>query len=84
MQELSKPQNAKLNMLSNISNYNLEPNYIEKREEIVNNMSIDKIKSLAEKYVDPNKMIWLFVGDAKTQLKRLKKLGYGEPILLDY
>ena len=76
--------NAKLNMLSNISNYNLEPNYIEKREEIVNNMSIDKIKSLAEKYVDPNKMIWLFVGDAKTQLKRLKKLGYGEPILLDY
>ena len=76
--------NAKLNMLSNISNYNLEPNYIEKREEIVNNMSIDKIKSLAEKYVDPNKMIWLFVGDAKTQLNRLKKLGYGEPILLDY
>ena len=65
--------NAKLNMLSNISNYNLEPNYIEKREEIVNNMSIEKIKSLAEKYVDPNKMIWLFVGDAKTQLNRLKK-----------
>jgi zinc protease len=28
-------------------------------------------------------MIWLIVGDAKTQLPRLKELGFGEPILLN-
>jgi len=76
--------NAKLNMLSNISDYDLDVDYIEKREEIVNDMTIEKIKFYSEKYVDPNKMIWLIVGDAKTQLNRLKKLGFGEPVLLSY
>ena len=27
-------------------------------------------------------MIWLVVGDAKTQLPRLKELGFGEPVLI--
>ena len=27
-------------------------------------------------------MIWLVVGDAKTQLPRLKELGFGEPIVI--
>ncbi len=76
--------NAKLNMLSNISDYDLDVDFIEKREEIVNDMTIEKIKFYSEKYVDPNKMIWLIVGDAKTQLNRLKKLGFGEPVLLSY
>ena len=31
----------------------------------------------------PNKMIWLVVGDAKTQLPRLKELGFGDPILIN-
>lgn len=28
-------------------------------------------------------MIWFFVGDAKTQLSRMKALGFGEVILLN-
>jgi zinc protease len=28
-------------------------------------------------------MIWLVVGDAETQLERMKELGYGDPILLN-
>jgi zinc protease len=28
-------------------------------------------------------MIWFFVGDANSQLPRMKALGYGEPILLN-
>jgi zinc protease len=27
-------------------------------------------------------MIWFIAGDAKTQLPRLKELGFGEPILI--
>ena len=46
-------------------------------------MTVNQIKALSQKYLDPNKMFWLIVGDAKTQLPRLKELGFGEPILLN-
>ena len=74
---------AKLNMLENISNYGYDSNYIKEREKIVNEMTIERIQELAKKYVDPNKMIWLFVGDAETQLDRLNELGFGTPVLLN-
>ena len=53
------------------------------REKIVKNMTVEKIQSLSKKYLDTNKMIWLVVGDAKTQLEPLKKLGFGDPIMLN-
>ncbi len=74
---------AKLRMLENISTYGLQPNYVKDREKIVNDMTISRIQELSKKYIDPNKMIWLVVGDAKTQLKRMEKLGFGKPILLN-
>ncbi|MFY0629880.1 MAG: insulinase family protein [Flavobacteriaceae bacterium] len=74
---------AKLRMLENISNYGLNPDYVKDREKIVNGMTIDRIQELTGKYLDPNKMIWLVVGDAKTQLKRMEKLGFGKPVLLN-
>ncbi|WP_113654719.1 M16 family metallopeptidase [Pedobacter namyangjuensis] len=73
---------SKLNMLENISKYGWKADYVKEREEIVKNMSIAEIQALAKKYLDANKMIWLFVGDAKTQLPRLSALGFGEPILI--
>ena len=74
---------AKLRMLENISSYGLNPDYVKDREKIVNDMTIPRIKELTTKYVNPNKMIWLVVGDAETQLKRMKDLGFGEPIILN-
>ncbi|WP_275315375.1 M16 family metallopeptidase [Tenacibaculum bernardetii] len=74
---------AKLNMLENISAYNLNADYVKDREKIVNEMTIEKVQELAKKYVNPNKMIWLFVGDAETQLERLNELGFGKPVLLN-
>ncbi|RZK77981.1 MAG: insulinase family protein, partial [Pedobacter sp.] len=74
---------SKLLMLNNISKFKWKPEYVQEREAIVNNMSLDQIKSLSEKYLNPNKMIWLIVGDAKTQLPRLTALGFGQPILLN-
>lgn len=73
---------AKLGMLDNISKYNWTPNYVKEREQIVKTMTVEQIKALSQKYLDPNKMIWLVVGDAKTQLPRMKELGLGEPVLL--
>ena len=43
---------------------------------------VPQIRDLANKYLDPNKMYWLIVGDAKTQLPRLKELGFGDPIVI--
>ena len=74
---------AKLRMLSNIANYGMKADYISDREETVNNMTKERISELANTYVNPNKMIWLIVGDAETQLNRMKELGYGEPVLLN-
>lgn len=74
--------NAKLGMLENLSKYGWSPDYVKQRESIVKNMTVDQIKTLAKKYLDTSKMIWLVVGDAKTQLPRMKELGLGEPIVL--
>ncbi|MDN3594789.1 M16 family metallopeptidase [Zunongwangia endophytica] len=74
---------AKLNMLSEISNYNREYDYIKQREEIVNNLGILEVQDLAKKYINPKRMYYLIVGDAETQLEKLTNLGFGEPILIN-
>jgi len=73
---------AKLNMLQNISKYGWKYDYVKDRENIVKGMTVAQVRDLAKKYLDADKMIWLVVGDAKSQLPRLKELGFGEPEIL--
>lgn len=73
---------AKLNMLENISKYGWKHDYVKEREKIVNAMTVQQIRQLSQKYLNADRMIWLIVGDAKTQLPRLKELGFGDPILI--
>jgi zinc protease len=75
--------NAKMNMLNNIARYELPTDYVKEREEIVKNMTHERHKQLAQKYIIPDRMVYLVVGDAKTQLKPLAKLGIGKPVLID-
>ena len=70
-------------MLANISAYGWPHDYVKQREAIVQNMTVEQIQDLANRYLDPNKMIYLVVGDAATQLARLTQLGFGEPVLLN-
>ena len=74
---------SKLNMLSNISNYGYDDNYAKQRETVVQAMTVEDIKTLSEKYLNPTKMIYLVVGDAATQLDKLEALGFGKPELLN-
>ncbi|MEX2364020.1 MAG: insulinase family protein, partial [Balneolaceae bacterium] len=74
---------AKLNLLENMSTYNWPADYVKKQEEVVKNITKEEIKNLAQKYADPNKMIYLVVGDAETQLGRLEQLGFGQPVLVN-
>jgi len=74
---------ALMNMLGQMANYDLDADYIKWQEDIIRNMTDEDHKSVAQKYIQPNNMIYLVVGDAKTQLRNLPKIGYGKPILLD-
>jgi len=74
---------AKLNMLDNISDYGWEANYVKDREQIVKDITKEEISELAKKYANPDRMVWLFVGDAETQMNRLEQLGFGEPVLIN-
>ena len=74
---------SKLNMLSNISNYQLPDDYAKQREKVVKGMSVEDVKLLAEKYLNVDKMNYLVVGDAATQMDKLEALGFGKPILLN-
>jgi len=74
---------AKLNMLGNISNLGMSADYAKQQEAVVKAMTVEEVQKLAGKYLDPDKMIYLVVGDKKTQMERLEKLGYGTPVLLN-
>ena len=72
-----------LRVLNSISLYDLPLDYITKEEKVVRDMTNESLKLLAEKYIVPDKMIYLVVGDAKTQLEPLKELGLGDPVLIE-
>ncbi|MFQ6612249.1 MAG: M16 family metallopeptidase [Fidelibacterota bacterium] len=70
-------------LLDAIAKYNLPFDYIKDQERIIQNMTVESHNALARKYINPDQMVYLVVGDAKTQLEGLKSLGFGDPILLD-
>lgn len=76
-------QGSLLGMLQEISTYSLDPNYIAKEEETINNMTLEQHKELAKKYLDESKMAYVIVGDAATQFQQFKNMGFDEVKLLD-
>ena len=70
-------------MINYIAVYGVPFDYIKNEEEIIRDMTVDSHNDLVKKYIRPDEMIYLVVGDAKTQLNGLKSLGYGNPALLD-
>ena len=71
-----------LTMLISIAEYDLPADYIKQEETIVKNLTTDKLLEYARMYIDPARMYYVVVGDAKTQLKDLEKAGLGKPILV--
>lgn len=71
-----------LNMLNNMASYDLPADYIKKEEAFVRDLTSEKVIELANKYIDPSRMYYVVVGDAKTQLGPLEKAGLGKPVLV--
>ena len=56
---------------------------IQNQQDILTSMNLEEAKSIAQSRFDANKMYFVIAGDAKTQLSRIKELGFGKPIMLD-
>lgn len=71
-----------LGMLNTMSSYGLPADFIRQEEAWIKELTTEKQLALAKKYIDPSRMYYVVVGDAKTQLDKLQEVGYGKPILI--
>jgi zinc protease len=71
-----------ISMLNTMSAYGLPDDYIKKEESFVKGLTVEKQLALVNKYIDPSRMYYVVVGDAKTQLDDLEKVGLGKPVLV--
>ena len=73
----------KIGILHDMSLYGFPADYVLQREAIVRDMTIERIRELAGRHLQPRGMIWLVVGDAATQQSRLSSLGLGMPVTIE-
>jgi zinc protease len=72
-----------LSMLSEIALYAYPDNYVKQHEAFIKSLTLDQHRELARKYIDPDRMIYIVVGDAATQMKPLEMMGLGKPVLVE-
>ncbi len=70
-------------MLNTIARYDLPDDYVKDHERNILTMTLERHKELAQKYLLTDRMLYLVVGDAATQLEPLSRLGLGDPIVLE-
>lgn len=68
--------------IGRILDYNLPANYVEQQQKILKNMTEAELKAVANRYIEPEKLNILLVGDKARVLDNVKKLGY-EVVELD-
>jgi zinc protease len=68
--------------IGRILDYNLPANYIEQQNKILKSMTKEQLKATSNRFIQPNKMNILLVGDKAKIMDGVKKLGY-EVVELD-
>ena len=74
---------AKLGVLQSVGELGLPADYLTQEAAVIDGMTVDQIKALAARYIRPDAMIYVVVGDAATQASRLEALGYGTPVMMN-
>jgi len=69
---------ALIGMLTDIAEYDLPFDYVKNEQAIVKEMTLERHKELADKYIVPERMYYVVAGDASTQMKPLEKIGFGK------
>ncbi|MEM6966909.1 MAG: pitrilysin family protein [Bacteroidota bacterium] len=72
----------KAGFLRRIVHYGLDRSFVDKQTEIVKNITKEELDGLAKKYLQPENMYILVVGDEASVRPKLEKLGY-EIVVLD-
>jgi len=67
---------AKLGFLAQILEHNLTPDFIKKRNKIVENITTEEINALAKKHLNLKQMLIVVVGNASVLKPQLEALGY--------
>ncbi|WP_286262198.1 M16 family metallopeptidase [Thalassotalea atypica] len=75
--------NAKLNILENIATLDLPVDYMQRYAKQIEALTIDEVKTLAQQHIKPSSLVYLVVGDAKTQYERLAKSDIGKVVRLN-
>lgn len=78
---------AKLGTVGNIGRLGLSDRYVEQEQEQLVSMTADDFQRIAREYMGEDRMMYLIVGDAQTQLSEVKQFatetGKGEVVQLD-
>ena len=53
---------SKLGILADMTAYGFPADYVLQREAVVHDMTIERVRELADRYLDPTSMVWLVVG----------------------
>lgn len=72
-----------LSTVNDVTRFDKGADFLEKEQQELAEMTLQEAHDLINQYLDEQQMIYVIAGDAKTQLSRIKDLGYGEPIVLD-
>ena len=74
---------SKMGILRTMSAYGWDVTYLKDEEDVTRNMTLEQHKAIAQKYINPEKMIYVVAGDAASQFNKLKGAGFDEVHLLD-
>ncbi|MEL6324129.1 MAG: hypothetical protein AAFQ84_07865 [Pseudomonadota bacterium] len=68
--------------MENIDLFNLPYDFAAQQTDTVEAITVEDIQTLATTYIRPDRMSYVIVGDAATQLEPLEALGIGAPVLI--
>lgn len=71
---------AKLGVLQAIGDFGLPVDYLARESAIIDGLTVEQVRRMAEARLDTDALIYVVVGDAATQGPRLEALGYGAPV----
>mgnify|MGYP001954827726 CR=1 FL=1 len=75
--------NQLLSVVNDVTRFDKDKNFLEQEQKELADMTLDQAHTLINNYLNEQQMIYVVAGDAKTQLSRIKDLGYGDPIVLN-
>lgn len=73
----------KIGVLEDISTLGLPLNYLQNEQDVAAKITLDQARNLIGRHINPQQMIYVVAGDAKTQYQRMLDLGFTKVTLLD-